>query len=482
MRRIAAVLLALTVLASWSIGAHAGSLDTMGVSSRGTAMGGAMVSIANGWDATYYNPSALALSRKSTSVQVSLINGKMMQNETDMCNDLPLAKFGYNTRFLRNRIGLGLILGSAATAGSGDMIGDLTGGLMGGGPPNWNWDHYIDGGPSPVLTSFGLGFRVADWLAVGFSINQKDSMISVGYFPFAVDSVLEQLLGIATGAIPANVEGMDFGAGGDPSDDYASGFNVTFRPLKYISLGYVYKPEAWSRYKFRVELVGGGGSILPESQYILIDMKVPGQVETTIYGGAGSIPFPWNDGLLTLAYAREIQNWDGFFPQSTQYQWTASDTFNSEWFTSKIARDPKLKDVAFDRFGIEYEGDATPLMFWKLKMLANPRFSVRGGYYHWDSPQGAVTEGWQLGMVDSDADVYSFGAGFGYDRRKSRSAFEHPLFVSRIQIDLHVQITELEDRTYRLQTNEWGNVPLTNYHVETEGSITNIGVQITWLN
>jgi hypothetical protein len=304
----------------------------------------------------------------------------------------------------------------------------------------------------------------------------------MGFYPLSLDPILESLLGLSTGSIPSNVKGMGFGVGSDPSDDYATAFNVSFRPLKYISLGYMYKPEAWSRYKLRVELVGGPGSLLGDSQYITIDMKIPGQVETTIYGGAAHIPVPWNEGLLTLSYQHEIQNWDGFYPQTTQFQWSASDIFSQEWFSEKLTKDPGLEDVAFDRFGFEYVGDATPMMFGPLAKLSNPRFAVRGGYYHWESPQPDVRYDYQLATFDSDADVYSFGLGFGFDRKNTRVALENPLYVRRIEVDLHVQMTDLEDRDYRVQEDIWGNKPLENYIINTEGHITNIGLQITWIN
>jgi hypothetical protein len=443
-------------------------------------MGGAMVGIANGWDAVYYNPSALGLSEKSSSVQVNYLAGQLMANKTDSLADGLMFKYGVNARFLRNRLGLGLIVG---TSGTGLDLGSMLdlGSLMGGGgPPNWKWQRYADA--MPLVLEVGFGFRIADWLAVGMSLNQKDSLVSMGYYPFSVDPILQSLIGISTGAIPSNVNTMNFSAGGDPTDNYATAFNLTFRPLEYVSLGYIYKPEAWSRFKLRVELIGGEGSILPESQYIVIDMKVPGQVETTIYGGAGHIPIPWNDGTLTIAYQREIQNWEGFYPQSTQFQWSSNDRFSQEWFASKLSRDPGLENVAFDRYGLEYEGDASPLLFWKLTNLSHARFAVRAGYYHWNSPQPDIRYGWQMAMLDSDADVWSFGLGFGFDRKNNPATIANPLYVSRMQLDLHMQFIALEDRDYRVREDEWGGVPLENYQVETKGNIMNIGFQITWIN
>lgn len=471
-----AAVFAVALCAFWSLTARSGALETYGASSRGTSMGGAMVSIADSWDSVVYNASSLGLARNSTSVQISYLQGELIKNNEDQLSDGPMFKFGVNHRFLRNRIGVGLLVGfNSASTGSGVSLdlGSITGGGGGG------WEQYA---PDPLVLSFGIGFRVTDWLGVGVDFNQRDTLISTGYFPLVVDPLLQSLIGIDTGAIPSNVEGMSFDAGTDPSDDFETAFSVTLRPLPYISFGYVYKPESWIRIKGRVELVGGQGSLLPESQYILLDMKMPSQVETTVIGGAGHIPIPWNDGWLTLAYTHEQQNWDGFYSRSTQFQWDAEDIFTEEWFIEKLTRDPGLDDIAFDRYGFEYEGDATPLMFWKLRRLQNPRFAVRGGYYHWESPQPRPRYEYQLSMLDADADIYSFGLGFGFDRRKARASIEDPLASSRIQVDLHYQMIVIEDRDFRFQEDEWGSKPIENYIQNTEGNLTNIGIQISWLH
>lgn len=473
MKKKAVALCTLIVLFSWSGGVLADSADSLGFSSRGTAMGGAMVGIAEGWEAMYYNSSALALSRNSSSINISMIGGGLKQNGENNLGTGNVFKYAINHRFLRDRVGVGLSVGTASSSGGISLdIGSLLGGGSGGG-----WQRYEDS--SPLLLNFGLGFRITDWLAVGVYGSRQTQLISAGYIPIVVDPFLEMLLGISTGVIPSNIKGYNFDAGAEPDSEYVYSFSVTLRPIKYISLGYQYIPQTWSRQKLRVELVGGAGSILPETQFILIDMKTPANVETTQIGGAANIPIPWNDGTLTIAYTHETQNWDGVYPSSIQYQWDTNDTFNPEWFSDKLPRDPKLKDVSFDRYGFEYTGDASPMMFWKLKELSNPRFAVRGGYYHWNSPQPDPRYSWQLVMLDSDADVYSFGLGFGYDRKnRARPGVAVP---PRLEVDLHYQVTNLEDRDYHLHQQEFGQIELERYLIRTEGSISYYGVQVTWL-
>ncbi|HUT53383.1 MAG TPA: hypothetical protein VM658_08335 [bacterium] len=478
MGRKAVMGMAMALIVSWPVMGRADTLSTMGASSRGTAMGGAMIAIADGWEAAYYNSSALALSRNSSSIQYSQISGSLYANKNDELADGSMVKVGINHRFLRDRIGVGMLIGLGGSGGSDlSSLFDINKLLGGGGPPNWSWQNYKDS--MPLLLSVGFGFRITDWLSVGITAYEKPLMVSTGNMAFLiVDPIVKATLGLDSGKIYSNLHGFGFSAGGDPRADFVTGFNVTFRPIKYLSLGYSYTPETWARYKIRAELPGGQGGLLADDWFFLIDMKVPGHVETTVYGGAANLPIPWNDGWLTLAYSRELQNWDGFFPSTVTYDWDATTRWNPESFANKLPRDPGLEDVAFDRFGFEYKGDASPLLFWKLKKLSNPRFAVRGGYYHWNSPQPDANYTWQVAMIDSDADVYSFGLGFGYDRvKKAGTGGGAP---PRVEIDLHFQQTNLEDRDYRMLPNEYGSVPLENYLVKTSGGISQVGIQVTW--
>ncbi len=479
MIRKAAVLGVIAVALTLSVTAYPkGTMDTLGVSSRGTAMGGAMVSIANGWEAVYYNSSALALSRDSSSIQFSSVTNNLEINGEQDIEDGFVAKFGINRRFLRDRIGAGLVVGMN-TSSLGNIVDLDLGAITGGGPPNWSWDQYND--PFPIILNAGMGFRITDWLAVGINAAQKDSLISTSNYQLVVDPLLEAVLGIGTGVVYSNLEGMSFSVGGDEGEDYTTGFNVTLRPIKYFSFGYSYAPESWSTYHIRLQLAGGQGGIMGEDQFYFIEMKAPGQVETTVYGAAAHVPVPWTDGLMTLAYSHEAQNWQGFYPSSKMYDWSASTIFTPGFFQELAIKDPGLENIEFDRYGFEYVGDVpSAVRVWKLKNLNNMKMSVRGGYYHWVSPQPDAIYEWQVAMVDSDADVYSFGLGVGWDKTKGKRAVRNPLNPPRIEIDFHFQQTTLDDRDYNLRPDQWGSLPIEDFYVETSGSITQFGVQVTW--
>jgi hypothetical protein len=291
MKRKAVFWVIMALILPWTSPVSASSLDTFGASSRGTAMGGAMVSIANGWESVYYNPSALGLSRDSTAVEVYMLTGGLVINEIPSMGGGVSAKFAINHRFLRDRVGLGLLVGLSP--------GGLAGGLdptsmisLGGGGGEWGM--YKDS--LPIVYDFGLGFRVTDWLAVGVSTSAKQSLLSMGFYPLVVDPLLQSLIGINTGVVPSDIKGTSFSYGSYDGTEVAVAYNVTLRPIKYLSVGYVYRPETTTRIKLRLEMVGGGGSLLTESRFMLYDITMPNGPETTIYGFAGHIPIKANDG------------------------------------------------------------------------------------------------------------------------------------------------------------------------------------------
>ena len=474
MKKKAAVLLGLALFALWSLEGSAGTLDRFGASSRGTAMGGAMISISEGWEASYYNPSALALSRNSTSMGVSQVSGELMKNGENQFGSGLMFRYGINHRFLRDRVGVGVLV-NFSTAGSGGGLSLDPGALLGGGGGG-GFSFYSD--QLPIAANAAFGIRLTNWLGVGVNF-LADSTISTSNYGLVVDPILEELIGISTGVVPSNIEGMNFSIGQDPDGAVVTAWDVTFRPIPYLSFGYYYIPETWQRIKARIELVGGEGSILPESQFILLEMKTPTSVETIKWGAAGHIPIPWNDGMLTISYQNEQQMWEGNYSQTIQYQWDADEVFGHFFFEDAKPDPPNLDDISIDRYGVEYVGDATPMMFWKLKNLGNPRFSIRGGYYEWESPQQEANFRDELGMLDADAQVYSFGLGFSYERKKGKRAALNPDYPPRVRLDLHVQHTTLDERDFEFQPDEYGAIPLEDFIIEIEGNVTNIGVELT---
>jgi hypothetical protein len=130
------------------------------------------------------------------------------------------------------------------------------------------------------------------------------------------------------------------------------------------------------------------------------------------------------------------------------------------------------------RYGVEY---ILGLKGWLPDFLSkrNPTAAIRAGFFHWESPY-PDDKLWG-GDFDLDADVYSGGLGFNFDR-KSKSQVQDPTRRRWMSIDLHFQYFKMEERDYQLAYNEWGRPigPTQVYYYYAEGEIINMGFQFTW--
>jgi len=145
---------------------------------------------------------------------------------------------------------VGLLVGMS---GSGGDLSSLFGRgvAVGAGPPNWNWQRYQDS--MPLLLEVGIGFRISDWLAVGFSLEPERTAWFDQNYPVAVTRFWSPDRDFDR-AIPSN-RGDEFRAG-RTARRLATGFQCHPLSDRVLEFGYVYKPEAWSRYKLPVELIG----------------------------------------------------------------------------------------------------------------------------------------------------------------------------------------------------------------------------------
>ncbi len=450
--------------------ALAAPVDRYGASSRAAAMGGAMIGIASGAEATYHNSSALALSPNTTQIGLYNFAGDLVLNENDSGPEGIGFSLGLSHRILWERLGLGLYVGMMPSA-SGFDGGGLPLPIGGISTPSWS----MYGSSLPADFAVGWGFRILDQLAVGGLAMQKPAVITTSAFPVLVDPILQMVIGLSTGAMPSNVSGFGFGVSDDPKDNFDYAGNVTFRPFKYLSLGFSYQPEDWTTVKVRARLIGGGGSVLEKDKWYLFEFKSPGPVETTTYGGAVHLPL-WSN-TLTLSWQHEDQNWDGHYGYSKDWSWDTGNKFSPDFFDIKV-KDPGLKDIKLDRFGGELIMNAGSLMVGPLSSIQNPKLAVRGGFYHWDSPYPKYKYSWEMVGHDSDADVYSGGMGFSFDRNPKKR-HPHKGVQRSVSIDTHFQYFKLEQWNTHAVLDEYGN-QFFPYYINSEGEILTMGLNITF--
>jgi hypothetical protein len=461
--------------------ARADSLGMFGASSRAAAMGGAMVAIAQGPEAVYYNPSAIALSPNATTLQMTNVDARLYINGADYGPGGLKNAMGFSHRFLRDRLGVGALLPADILGSFGLGFGgkegpqdpgtgiDL-GGIM-GDFPSYGWPMYGSGGFIP--TTYALSLRLHDMLGVGVS---WPTLIYLRFSPLELDldPLLESLLGFSLGGEPVTGANYDWRIGLS-SETGEMGYSVTFCPVKYVSFGYSHTGKS----EFDLYIPVTVRSSLLEYDMIIIFLS---EIETTPaidrMGMGINIPLPRSQ--LTLAFSQDAWKfgdlYEDRYDEWAHYSRSAKmDTGGSIYSYPKPS--PR-ENVTIDRFGLEY---LLELKGWLPDFLSerNPAVAVRGGYFHWDSPY-SEDKLWG-GSFDSDADVYSGGIGINFDR-KSKSQVQDPTRSRWISIDLHFQYFDIEERDYKLIYDYWGNRigPSSTYYYHTEGEVMNVGVQLTW--
>lgn len=458
-------------------GVHAEDMDMFGASSRAAAMGSAMTAIAEGSEAVYYNPSALALSPNSVSLEWNLrwshldVNGRNYGPGDTGLNYMP-NMIGINGRFLRERIGVGLLVNQGG-------LGGLTGGGGGGGgeglgliSDGYGWPMY---GSATIPLYYGMGFRLHDKLSIGFIQSFNLWLIKFSNLTLNVDDLLALILGVSTGVPIPNLNPNWYVAMAmEPGD---VGVSVTFRPVKYLSLGYVQKPGSWTRYKIPVILTSE--TLLSDDMRLYILGDFWNSPDKEQWGAAVHVPLP-KKSKLTLSFSQDQQFWHRMHEETRKQhlRWTQPDIAD---FVDVIGGDAtsNWKDVYLNRYGMEYllEAGWLPTKFLKDR---HPKLALRGGYFHWNSPLPDIKQGDDF---DSDADVYSAGLGLSLDR-KGRKHMKDPTAHHKFSLDVHIQYFDIANRDYKLQYNEWGDVRGSSsvYFYHTEGEILSTGLQLTWWN
>lgn len=476
MKRYPAWVISGLILFLAGVGVQAEELDMFGASSRASAMGGAMVAVAEGTEAIYYNPSAIALSRNSISALWTLrwshldVNGKNYGPGDTGINYMPNL-FGLSGRFLRDRIGLGFMMSPSGLIGMGGGGGGEGGEGLGLLTSGYGWPMYA-GDDLPIY--YGLGFRLHDKLSIGFIQGMNIWLTKFSNLTLNLDDVLDLLLGVSTGVPVPDINPHWYVAVAmEPGD---VGFSATFRPVKYLSLGYIKKPGYWIRYKIPVIITSE--TLLEDDLRLYILGDFFRVVEKEQYGAAVHVPLP--KSKLTLSYARDQQFWGRMHDDSLKEHLRRNQTDITKYI--QIIGGGATADfdnVSVDRFGAEYvlEAGWLPTQFLKSR---NPKLAFRGGYYHWNSPLPDEKLGDDF---DSDADVYSGGLGFTLDR-KGRKFLQDPTTRRQFSVDLNVQYFDIEDRDYKLQYDQWGGIRGRSsvYYYHTEGEILNTGLQLTWWN
>jgi hypothetical protein len=438
-------------------------------------MGGAMVAIAEGPEAMYYNPSAAALSPNATAVQVSNLDTQLYVNGVNWGPVGMSNMMGFNYRFFRDRVGVGLLMPMGASGGGPLDPGtgfQLPIGTLLGEVPAYSWPMY--GGPTiPIKT--GLAFRLHDTLAIGIEQSiRTHGMLRLSSLNFDLDAILAGFLGIdlKAGQITGQNYHLHSGVASRPME---TGYSLTFRPVKYVSVGYSWTDQSVMDLWVPVTI---SSALLEYDLIMILVTEVEAQPEIERLGIGVHIPVPRSQ--LTLAYSQDTWKYGNLYEDRMDDYMRYSRNIRFGAGDQSIAwpKPSPRKNVTTERYGLEY---LLKLKGWVPDFISkrNPVMALRGGYFKWESPY--PEDALYGGGFDSDADVKSGGLGIKFDR-KNKSQVMDPGSSRWISVDLHFQYFELEERDYKRTYDEWGNpiAPDSNYYWYTEGEITNVGAQVTW--
>lgn len=439
---------------SQTLGLNDGYTRMFGISARSTAMGGAMVGIAEGLDAIAYNPAALALGPNSTSVQFQYFpSSRLMVNET---NEGPQGFgliMGLTQKVLRDRIGVGLLIGYPASVGS-------------------DWPTYATG-TLPLLMGYGIAIRLHDTLGIGIA-PASNLWIRASEIQLSLTQLLTGLLGVSVGAPVSDVNPNI--ALGISTEDTKYAIAVAFRPIKYISLGYVDIPLTKTRLRIPI-VIKGGGMVEDMTMTMLSDISTTPPIQQ--YGVGLHIPIPQSE--LTLAWTQQKLGFGDLYDElyGDYLEW--SDPKLSAVVSVGYGPPAPMENATVNRYGLEYLLNLKGLG-WVPSSLRqrNAVVAFRGGYFQWDSPYPEELWGTRF---DSDADIYSFGLGMTFDR-KGKSSLERPLAKNQFSVDMDIQYLDLEEKDYKLSYDYWGQPrsPGDVYWYHTEGQIWAVGFQFSWLH
>ena len=439
---------------SQMMGLNDGYTRMFGVSARSTAMGGAMVGIAEGIDAIAYNPAALALSPNSATLDLQyFVNSSLMVNKTNEGPQSIGIIAGVTQKLLRDRIGIGFLINVPPGVGG-------------------DWPSY-SAGTLPIAMGFGLAFRLHDTLGIGIA-PATNLWIRSSEIQLGLASLLQGMLGITIGSPATDVNpNVDLGLS---VEDTQWAVAVAWRPVKYVSLGYVNIPETKTR--LRIPIVIKGGGLVDDIRTIMLsDISTTPPIQQ--YGVGVHIPIPRSE--LTLAWTQQKLGFGDLYDDLYGDYLKYSDPELSSVISVGYGAPAPVKNATVNRYGLEYLLNLKGIRGVPNALSQrNSVLAVRGGYFQWKSPYPEELWGTRF---DSDADIYSMGMGLTFDR-KGKSSLERPLSKNQFSLDMDIQYLDLEEKNYQLAYDYWGQPrgPADTYYYHTEGQIWAVGLQFSWLH
>ena len=369
--------------------ASASPVDTYGLGSRSTALGGAMSASVRDFSACYYNPSGLALARGTDlSVGYASVAHRLEMNGHDSEVDpvrglvggivapgsvgtLPFA-FGIATHLSDERL-------SRARSTRQDT-------------PRWL---LYDNRPQLLYLSAGVALRPVHWLSLGGGITWLAA--TQGRFGIRGTAVLP------SGSRTEYDSELEHEVDADLTSVRYPQFGVTVRPTRELDLAAVYRGQAEIALNIDAELAGDIDATLLQvpARYTLTSATVNAFIPQQVVVGGG---YQLTRQLRVAADVTWV-NWAAYKSPVSRSQTVLDVNVPANFELPENPKptkveDPNFKNRLVPRLGVEYF----------LEVVRDFSVPLRAGYFYEHSPvppQTGVTN-----FVDAHRHVFSVGSGF----------------------------------------------------------------------
>ncbi|RUM42810.1 MAG: long-chain fatty acid transporter [Desulfurobacterium sp.] len=395
-------LFAFFFLLSLPLTAQAGNVDTFGIGSKATSLGGAFSAYADDPFAVYYNPAGLTQIESSTfsigaeylNLDLKIHNFKATDGSdvrvlpynvsfTDTSDNLIVPHIGFATHLFNN-----IYFGIAAYVPYGLHIKWESDPTKNPAAYNGFESYYLRGVVTPTIA-----VKLTDKLYAGFgiSLGRSDAGTQRRIYAPSIPTLHNKIIK------------------GELSDDFNYSFNIglMYKPYDNFSFGITYRSRTDTDFKGTVEIVG-------------VD-KVNGETSIDhpeqIQAGVKYQP----NKRLTLTADVVWTNWSTVHDYTVKFDRPLGGAIPEEHYP----RD--WKDTRQLRFGIEYK--------W------NEIVTLRGGYFYDPSPIPDKT--FDMLWPDADKKTYSFGVGLNFGRLSIDTVLQYS--IAEYKREIGGESVELND-------------------------------------
>ncbi len=443
MRRLCGLGVLAIVLLCIAAPAAASPVDSYGLGSRSTALGGAMSASARDFSACYYNPSGLALARGTDlSVGYTHVSHSLSMNGHDSQVDpvrgivggivapgsvgtLPFA-FGIATHLNDERL-------SRARSARQDQ-------------PRWL---LYDNRPQLLYLSAGVALRPMPWLSVGGGITWLAA--TQGRFGIRGTAVLPG------GGRTEYDSQLEHEVDADLTSVRYPQFGVTLRPTRELDLAVVYRGQAKIALNIDAELAGDVDATLLQvpARYTLTSQTTNAFIpQQLVLGGAYQL-----SKELRISADVTWVNWAAYESPVSRSQTVLDVEVPASFELPENPKpteveDPNFSDRLVPRLGVEYF----------LGVARDFSIPLRVGYVYEHSPVPPQTG--RTNFVDANRHVFSAGSGF---------VLSDPgeVLPGDLRFDMHLQWSLLPARV-TLKENPADYVG----DYRADGSILNVGATL----